>query len=330
MNKIFFIPTLLIMMAMPSFALELTYGLQFWYSMDEDNISADNTTIYDISGQGNNGTVAGGLLLRQEGKINQAPYFDGINDYITFPSSLLSNSQARTVCAWFKLAHPDEKGYLLNEIRSSGEWGLYVYGSNNPPYSNKTQFHLRDSSAHTSVFGLFDELLDWHYQCGTWDGAGAGSNMILYLDGVEVNRTSFTANLGGNNYQSRIGAYGQAVLYLFNGSIDEVAYWNRSLDATEILELYADDRGYNPVLDIYGEEESTPVVDRSFGSRRRRSKASRTALIEAPVELEPVTEPSTDGLSDGQKLAIVALGGVVIYSIFTAKPKPRRIKRRRK
>jgi len=72
-----------------------------------------------------------------------------------------------------------------------------------------------------------------------------------------------------------------------------------------------------------------PVVDTSFGSRRRRSKASRTALIEAPVELEPVKEPSTDGLSDGQKLVIVALGGVVAYSIFTAKPKPRRIRRRK-
>jgi len=71
-------------------------------------------------------------------------------------------------------------------------------------------------------------------------------------------------------------------------------------------------------------------VDRSFGSRRRRSKASRTALIEAPVELEPVKETEQEGFSDGQKLVVVALGGVVAYSIFTAKPKPKRIKRRKR
>ena len=86
----------------------------------------------------------------------------------------------------------------------------------------------------------------------------------------------------------------------------------------------------NLVISVVSSTPEEPVVDTSFGSRRRRSKASRTAVIEAPVELEPVTEPSTGGLSDTQKLAIVALGGVVAYSIFTAKPKPKTKRRRRR
>jgi len=93
-------------------------------------------------------------------------------------------------------------------------------------------------------------------------------------------------------------------------------------DTTEIRDNY-------PLSEYYWTPyvAPSPEASSSGGSKRRTTTPRESEVIEEP---EPEEKTGWDGLSDSQKLIAVALGGVVIYSIFTAKPKPRRIKRRKK
>jgi len=66
---------------------------------------------------------------------------------------------------------------------------------------------------------------------------GANDLMSVYIDGVlEANR-SVHGNADNNNFSLFIGAFSTANASNLNGTIDELAIWNRSLSADEILDL---------------------------------------------------------------------------------------------
>ena len=75
---------------------------------------------------------------------------------------------------------------------------------------------------------------DWHLAVGTYDG----STVRLYLDGVEVGTgTPWPGSLeyllpSSNDFY--IGDYPGCADHEFLGAIDDVAVWNRTLDAGEI------------------------------------------------------------------------------------------------
>jgi hypothetical protein len=78
---------------------------------------------------------------------------------------------------------------------------------------------------------------NWHHLAATFNG----SEMRLYVDGsLEATNTSYSGDLPQNGYAVWIGRNYSAdsPTGYFNGTIDEVALWNRTLSATEISNLY--------------------------------------------------------------------------------------------
>lgn len=75
----------------------------------------------------------------------------------------------------------------------------------------------------------------WYYVVGTWNG----TTQAIFLDGV-LNATSIPAELPlaniGNLSIGRSNDLGYDSI--FNGTLDDIAIWNRSLSNSEILELY--------------------------------------------------------------------------------------------
>ena len=194
-------------------------GLVTHYAFENNATDSEN---------GNNGTISGATYT-SSGKVNGAYNFDGSNDYIQVPNDLLSNTQPRTISAWFKLKDYNltDKICIFSATRATGE---YLISLDN----QKLNFGLRNSSSWTNIYS--DKILNtnWHHVVASWDG----SVMKLYLDGICVATTSFSGSLGGSDNNTAIGALGTLSGNFFYGYIDEFRIWSRALTQTEITSLY--------------------------------------------------------------------------------------------
>ena len=194
------------------------------------------TGIFDNSTYSNFGTFNGGLNYSNltEGKRGQGIIFDGSNDYITVNNN--ENLQIRnnlTISSWVKFSETqinvpivakwagEDKGYLLMidyHLNNRLFFAVSVSGVNREAISSNT---YNDG--------------EWHHVVGMFNG----SNVLLYIDnGAE--KIIGDATIGPIDDPSLnlvIGDYGIPGMY-YNGSIDEVMIFNRSLSETEILALY--------------------------------------------------------------------------------------------
>lgn len=213
----------------------LTSNLLAYYDFEG---SANNSNVA-TGGAAYNGTLSGGAATTGgtaksgTGALN----LDGSGDFMTV-NALLNLNQSWTISAWFK----------SDIVPTTGRH--FVFESYNSASTNTgygMSYGLRDGTAGNTNFQTFTDLTGadlsddsqisdssstlWHSIVLTYT---AGGNLVGYLNGVldpnlaVPNGTFVTAN------RLRIGTYRLADGRYFDGSIDEVAVWNRALTAAEI------------------------------------------------------------------------------------------------
>jgi len=197
------------------------------------HLNEQSGTIIDYSGMGNNGSYNGNLYI-QTGKLNTAIGFDGVNDYVNTSSlSNFAGTNKISNFAWvYATKYPSSDGLTIStqqwlfylQLGPSGYLRAYLYGTSNPGY------HISNSTV---------SLNTWHHVGYTYNG----SSVIFYIDGVQSGTISDTGNMGwGGGTQRKYSIGGENSdgfdFRYFNGSIDEVAVWNRTLSSSEILNLY--------------------------------------------------------------------------------------------
>jgi len=105
-----------------------------------DNVSAlgeNETNVVDVSEYGNNGTLNGGIALTT-GKYGKALQFDGIDDYLQYPVSILDGAAQGTFEAWVYPTGIPGIGYYSTGI-AGFFWGK--------PGSTDTGFGFTDDSS---------------------------------------------------------------------------------------------------------------------------------------------------------------------------------------
>ncbi len=197
-------------------------GLVGYWKFDE----VSGTTAYDYSGNGNDGTLAGGVTRATSTcKIGYCLDFDGTNDYVEIDSvsSDLNSISGLTFAAWIKWYdtidtnqaiirhHYDVLGVEINLVR-------FVV---NAQWSNRP----RDSTQLTE--GV------WYFYVGTYDGLV----QRLYRNGVEVDSKDYTGTTSSGG-ETDIGSRPTEDSDFFKGIIDDVRIYNRALDADEVKHLY--------------------------------------------------------------------------------------------
>jgi hypothetical protein len=183
----------------------------------------------------NNGTAFG--VSNTSGFVGGAYSFDGTTgSYVNGSANNFlngSSSVGRTVEAWFNKKGP-------GQYRIAGVF--QASGSYLPQYSlmvvdtNALRVQLRNSSGDFYCDGLSSvnfSLNEWHHGAWTYDG----SALRFYLDGLPAGNFSCPGSIRGDSAPSfYIGARGDRTSSeMFNGTIDEVAIYNRTLSAAEIL-----------------------------------------------------------------------------------------------
>ncbi|GEM_PF-6655550 len=200
----------------------------------------------DLSGNGNNGTVIGGVSWASDrnGIPNTAARFNGFDASISvINSSTLQIHGDITIAAWVQCESPQDNRFIIEKyyggsIYNHG-WLLATYGVlDYPAYAAQALFQGRDgtTTGNTIMSGPSGNFADgrWHFLVGM----RSGTNWMIYKDGVLTNHydsgTTGSIEDGGN---IRIGGT-NVEAYHWNGLIDDIRIYNRSLSNSEMQELY--------------------------------------------------------------------------------------------
>jgi len=192
----------------------------------------------DSSGQGNDATINGATQVA--GRVGSNAYsFDGINDYITVPSTgSLQIASDISIAVWIKAdSYAEWESIIQYSNPGEAEADNYLY---NIAWAN-TGGDIRffwEYGGGSNVWTDFNTNLN----TGQWYHLVAVRNTsemkaYLYVDGALFSSQTYSNNpTGGTTSQLRIGA--DSAGYYFDGTIDEVVLWNRVLSPLEIDQIY--------------------------------------------------------------------------------------------
>ena len=196
-------------------------GLVAAYSFD----AGSGSTLADVSGTGNNGTISGATWSTQ-GRNGGALSFDGVNDLVTVADSpSLDLTTGMTLEAWARPSVVTNwRTLLLKEQPSQLIYGLYANNNGNRP------------SAHVYIGGDRElrgtarlNVNVWTHLAATYDGA----NLRIFVDGNQAATLAVSGSILTSSNPLRIG--GNTIWSeWFGGLIDDVRIYNRALTQPQI------------------------------------------------------------------------------------------------
>jgi len=203
--------------------------------IDETANMTDNILLYhfdestgaviDRSSKNHHGTRENGVLVEQEGIFSYAYGFDDDDDYIDVPN-LPEIKQAFTINLWAKA---ETNNMLINPMLFDF-WDDTNDGTFLQFYTYKIRFK-RNTPALVSNTLLYENT--WYMVSATTDG----NNAYIYINGQLDGSTSSPQNIAVTSH-ARIGQNRLNELNQFNGLMDEVAVWNRTLSQNELELIY--------------------------------------------------------------------------------------------
>ncbi|HHZ64086.1 MAG TPA: hypothetical protein EYN51_01070, partial [Flavobacteriales bacterium] len=265
----------------------------------------------DESANTNDGTINGAVLTQDRFGHTDAAYdFDGIDDFINLGDLDLTSSF--TLNAWIKpntisgvnnIIHKKQSLNLRAGYTGVGTDKLYGYvqttGTNYISYSSSNPA----IGTWQMVTMIYDE----------------GNEIKLYIGAQEETIISQigTGTINQNNYPMHIGSYSDTTIASnewFDGTIDDVTIYNRTLDTTEIQQLYT--LGQYDISWSTGDTTSSITVSPTATTTYSVTvddgistcSDSVAITVSGPAIAFTSTDVSCNGAADGTAAAIVTNG----------------------
>jgi PKD repeat protein len=226
----------------PSRVLGTTGLLSYWRLGD----AAGTGTLVDSFGT-SNATTSGAPTLGVNGALggdgDTAASFDGLDDAASANLSLSGTSKV-TVEFWMKwngFANDDDLALEYTPNFNSVPGGFLV-DPNAPQEGGKFGVAIGNGSSRNNVFFVRPSAGQWHHYAFVMDSSAAAADQIKpYVDGKEVAFTKTATGTGAGNFaNSSLHFMSRAASALYGaGSLDELAIYNRALDASTIAAHYA-------------------------------------------------------------------------------------------
>jgi len=203
--------------------------------------TGSGTTLVDSSGNGNDGIISGASWV--SGKFGNALEFDGENDYVNISDSPSLSLKNMTITFWF---YP--KSTKRRVLQKQLEYDFYINDN------SELEFWFSDGSfwygGSSEGCYLSVSLNQWHFVAAEVNTSGIGK---LYVDGNIVTCQAYEPfYLGDTSSPLRLGTTIDSQQF-FNGTLDELRIFNRTLTDEEISYLY---NQYHP--DIYNYSTNLP------------------------------------------------------------------------
>jgi hypothetical protein len=186
------------------------------------------TTWTDLSGNGNNGTLAGGVGYSSSNGGSLT--FDGTDDGVNCGTNAVLNvGNNITANAWFYVNSISVYQPIVSKVLSDGSLGWEVANS-----SGTFRTTFRPSATQINLTAGSLVVGNWYMGTMTFDGTTAR----LYLNGVQTGSTTTGGPVTLNSTQPlQIGTRGIPSNW-YNGNISQVSIYNRALTPQEIQQNY--------------------------------------------------------------------------------------------
>ncbi|HXW12227.1 MAG TPA: LamG-like jellyroll fold domain-containing protein [Nitrososphaeraceae archaeon] len=191
-----------------------------------------------------------------------------------------------SVAAWFKTsANYDSDAFIVNKPGSSNNLNYGIWMTSDEKLRGGFETSGGSPMYATSPQSYSDGM--WHYVTVTYDG----SDIILYVDGVQVatKKTSGSPDMGDEPV--RVGADSTTLGDYFIGNVDEIRVWSVALTPTQVSDAYHDnaDTKYQELyLDFSEPIESLNVTSVAL---------NQTALNQTDILLTNDTAMTNDTLT---------------------------------
>jgi hypothetical protein len=216
-------------------------SILLYYTLNAGDVNFVTNNVTDRSGHGNIGTLTNGPTATG-GKLAQAVSFDGSNDYISVPDSdSWTFSGDFTIALWTNFASIDGAGEwwrtaFVAQDESSGNVNKWIFSYDGN--ADKLLFHINTTGGGGPTIlssGTWSPSLNRWYHVVI---SRTGSNYTFYVDG-SLNGTATNGTTIPNAASPLTIGWGETLGKTFNGALDEVRVYNRTLSAGELRSLYS-------------------------------------------------------------------------------------------
>jgi PKD repeat protein len=220
-----------------------TPGLAHYWRLNETS----GTTFADSVGS-SAATTSGNPTLGVAGGIpndgDKSARFNGVNDAATAQVNL-SGTQAITVEFWMKWNSWANEDQLAMEFTKNfnENAGGFLIDPSAPQLGGTFGVGVGSGASRNNAFFTRPSAGVWHHYAFVIDTtAAAASEITPYVDGAPVTYTKLDSGSGGGFANSTLSMMSRAAGSLFGaGDLDEVAIYERALDAGEINEHFNSD-----------------------------------------------------------------------------------------
>jgi len=196
------------------------------------------TTWYDLSGNGNNGTLVNGVGFDSDYRGSLT--FDGSNQYVTLSSSQIAPGTG--AFTW---------NFLVRHIPTGGGVGRYSILLSGTGSNTSYGVVYMNSDTGLGYYASGNRILDsdpsfdnqwWHIAFVGNGGLSGSRTLKLYRNGVQAGST-YTYDYNFTSTTPIIGANHSSFAELMRGNISNVLYYNRELTEAEVQQNFNALRG---------------------------------------------------------------------------------------
>ena len=186
--------------------------------------------------------------------------FDGESDYVevTNGSAMIANADQMTLSGWVYPRGPNADSYTQFDgffgFRNNEDADFYLLQLGN--YKVECRLRVSGGEEFTIVTGENSIISEtWHHLVLTYDG----SNMILYIDGIEAGSTGAYGQITNEFSPFNIGRLvWQTANFDLDGQVDEMSLWNITLTEQQVQDyMYADLTGEEGLVGYWKLNEGT-------------------------------------------------------------------------
>ncbi len=272
-----FVFMILMVMCCLNLTADLTEGLIGYYPF--------NGNANDESGNGNNGTVNGAILVADKfGNENSAFEFDGINDYIqTNPADI---NREFSIIGWIDVSDTDSsyllysaKTYFGNSLSDQWRTRVKIMINENNQLNCKIRYNSGALNDYDDVYYTSNEIVgEGFHQIGLVRNYNTiqliiDEQIVSHTRYVHVERDQESYDLKPSYFN--IAGFcrdwdSNATTHYYSGVLDDIRIYNRVLSESEIQELYHEG-GWALSANFTSPEtayigEAVKFIDTSFGN----------------------------------------------------------------
>jgi len=272
--------------------LDKVNGTVFLMHFNNDFFAGENENhVYDWSGNGNNGTVNGVEYNSSGGKFYGAYEFNGSDNKITIgDSNNLDLVSEGSIEFWMKVRNV--AGSKDRVIMKGNSWGGGF------PYSiylgSGVRVYVWLENSDTEVMSSVDlNYNEWYHIVATWNS----SDTRLYINGSLDNSGGAPVSMFSNDQDLEIG--GKTIDWgsegPFNGTLDDLALYNRALTPSEVSEHYNSD-----FENITGAEWNVSYIEdgsHSWNCLAYDNETSNWSSVNYTLHIDLQTPPSVNSIT---------------------------------